>query len=407
MNVLFISDVPMRNPSSGSEQVLYNQALGLSKIGDKITVINRINGKGPIQYFNEDLLSEGTYFADPTNITHFVSSTYRLPSKIYKKFYSVDTFGVIICHQPFTFFALLVKNNIRKLPILYIFHSPSHEEYLLANKNVPKWKNLFQAHLRKRIEGFCIKRAQKVITLSRYMADKVKAIHRIPSERIFINAGGVDLNRFHHKKNRSRLKDELNLPSGRIHLLTIRNLDYRMGLDNLLQAITILKDKQLEFHLTIGGEGPERKCLETMVKTFSLGHVVTLTGFIPKKDLANYYAAADFFILPTRCLEGFGLVTPESMACGTPVLGTPVGGTKEILSGFNSELLFKGTSPEAMADGIQHAINEYYYDKRKYASLRQQCRKYIEERYSWDRHVEQLRGIIADVVSNEGLASDD
>ena len=250
--------------------------------------------------------------------------------------------------------------------------------------------------------GFCLKRAQKVMTLSHYMAGKLKAIHRIPGERIYINPGGVDLISFHTQHNREHLKDELDLPKGKIHLLTIRNLDCRMGLDNLLKAIKILNSKQPEFHLTIGGEGPERKNLETMVRTLGLNQVVAIAGFIPSDALVNYYTAADFFILPTRKLEGFGLVTPESMACGTPVLATPVGGTKEILSGFDSEFLFKDTSPEAMADGIQHAINEYYYDKSKYQSLRQRCRNYVEERYSWDRHVEQLRDIIKEVVGREG-----
>lgn len=401
MNVLFLSDVPMRNPSSGSEQVLYNQALSLSKIGDKVNIINRINGKGQSQFSNKDLLSEGTYFADPTNIFHFFASTYRLPAKIYKQFNASNPFDIIICHQPFTSIALMLRKKLWGLPVIYVFHSPSHEEYLLANTNVSKWKNLFQAYLRKRIEGFCIKRAQKVIVLSRYMADKVKTIHRISNERIALNPGGVDLNSFHPKKDRKCLKDDLNFPPERIHLLTIRNLDPRMGLDNLLQAIKILKNKQFEFHLTIGGEGPERKNLEAIVKALGLNQVVTLTGFIPSDTLVSYYAAADFFILPTRKLEGFGLVTPESMACGTPVLGTPVGGTKEILSGFNSEFIFKDTSPEAMADGIQHAINRYYFNKIKYESLRQQCRKYVEERYSWERHVEQLRDIIVDVVSKD------
>src|SRR5207249_11624167 len=57
-------------------------------------------------------------------------------------------------------------------------------------------------------------------------------------------------------------------------------------------------------------------------------------GFIPDETLPSYYHAADVFVLPTRELEGFGLVTVEALACGTPVLGTPVGATPEVLSGL-------------------------------------------------------------------------
>jgi glycosyltransferase involved in cell wall biosynthesis len=401
MNILFLSDVPLRNPSSGSEKVLNNQVLGILATGEDVTAITRKNGKGPIAIDNKRGVKEGSYYADPGDVVHFFASIYRHPLEIYKRLTTSNSFDIAICHQPFTCFILILRKQLWKLPIIYVFHSPSHKEYLLNNNSVPQWKKLIQTYLRKWIEGFCIKRAQKVITLSCYMADMAKTIHGIPGKRIFINPGGVDLISFHPKQDRKRLKDKLDLPPGRIHLLTIRNLDYRMGLDNLLKAIKILNSKQPEFHLTIGGEGQERKNLEIMVRTLGLSQVVTLTGFIPLDKLVSYYAAADFFILPTRKLEGFGLVTPESMACGTPVLGTPVGGTIEILSGFNPEFLFKDTSPEAMVDGIQHAVNEYYYDKRKYKSLRQRCRKYVEERYSWDRHVKQLRDIIVDVVSKD------
>ena len=49
---------------------------------------------------------------------------------------------------------------------------------------------------------------------------------------------------------------------------------------------------------------------------------------------------ADLFILPTTELEGFGLVTVEALASGLPVLGTPIGGTREILAKLGSDHLF-------------------------------------------------------------------
>jgi len=58
---------------------------------------------------------------------------------------------------------------------------------------------------------------------------------------------------------------------------------------------------------------------------------------------------ADLFVLPTLELEGFGLVTLEALASGVPVLGTPVGGTVEILKNLNPKLLFKDASSESRA----------------------------------------------------------
>ena len=75
-----------------------------------------------------------------------------------------------------------------------------------------------------------------------------------------------------------------------------------------------------------------------------------------------------------------------------------MGGTKEILSAFDPQFLFKDSSPEGMADGIEAAISENLINKKKYDELRAQCREYAERNYSWKRHVEQLRSIIDEII---------
>ena len=245
------------------------------------------------------------------------------------------------------------------------------------------------------------KNSHKVMVLSHYMKNKLIKTHKIFEKCILVNPGGVDLERFRPLRNRILEKKNIGLPKDHIHLLTIRNLEPRMGLDNLLKSIRILKQKRVKVYLTIGGEGPEKENLKKLIKRFGLVHEVTMAGFIPAEQLPKFYAASDFFILPTRALEGFGLVTPESLACGTPVLGTPIGGTKEILSHFNSQLLFKDTSPEAIAHGIEKSIENYFYDKNKYKNLRDSCRQHAEMHYSWTRHISQLKTLISVITNHQ------
>ena len=258
-------------------------------------------------------------------------------------------------------------------------------------------RNLPHTQVRRMIERFCLKKALKIIVLSHYMKEKLRDVHGISANRIVVNRGGVDLNRFRPPINREALRDKLGFPKGKIHLLSVRNLEPRMGLDNLLQCVRILRKNAARIHLILGGDGIERQHLEKLVREYGLVDAVTMTGFIPSDLLIDYYGASDFFILPTRRLEGFGLVTPESMACGTPVLGTPVGGTKEILSDFNPEFLFRDTSPEAMAEGIQLAIAKYFTPPKKYEELRNRCREYASRKYSWQRHTDQLKSIIEEL----------
>jgi len=252
------------------------------------------------------------------------------------------------------------------------------------------------------IERFCLKRAAKIMVLSRYMKERVRHIHGISASKIVVNPGGVDLQRFRPPQNRKALKHKLGFPEGKIHLLTVRNLEPRMGIENLLKCIRILKKDQDSIHLILGGEGVERENLEKFIGEYGLLDDVSMAGFIPPDILPAYYGAADLFVLPTLHLEGFGLVTPESMACGTPVLGTPVGGTKEILSSFDPRFLFRDTSPEAMSEGIRRAVGEFFVRKKQYNQLRLDCREYAAKNYSWPRHTNQLKSILDEIlIDNE------
>jgi glycosyltransferase involved in cell wall biosynthesis len=133
----------------------------------------------------------------------------------------------------------------------------------------------------------------------------------------------------------------------------------------------------------------------------NLKDFVKLQGFIPSDELPHYNQAADFFILPTRYLEGFGLVTLEAMACGTPVLGTPVGGTKEILDKFNPAFLFKDTSPESISGLILEKYNYYKKEPEEYKEISRQCRVFAEKNYSWERNISEIEALFAQLIKEE------
>ena len=397
MKVLFISDVPLANPASGSEQMLHHQALGLAKEGLKVFAITRNSHRQAVGPNKINGIIDGSYYACPDEGFRFFYYLLKYPSKFYRQFNPEFPFQAVICHQPLNYCALFIRNNLPKAPLIYNFHSPGHEEYLLLNENRSSLSNYFPAMARRILERFCVRRALKVMVESCYMKEKLMAIHQIQDYKIIVNPGGVDLKRFKPAPERNKLKTQFNLPQDRTHLLTVRNLEHRMGLDNLLKCMAQLKKQEVKVHLTLGGEGAERQKLEQLITELKLNKDVIMTGFIPPDLLPDYYAAADFFVLPTRYLEGFGLVTPESMACGTPVLGTPIGATQEILSLFDTDLLFENASSEAMASGIRLAVQRRVNDKKAYDTLRGQCREFAKKHYSWERHIRQLISIIRSV----------
>jgi glycosyltransferase involved in cell wall biosynthesis len=399
MSILLIADVDLSTPCSGSEQVLYQQAQGLMQRQSKVYAISRKNGNGDsVEYLNGENLKIRSYSADVNHASEFFISLFKNVPQSFDQFSAETFFSIAISHQPYTCFALLVTKRLAGVPMLYYFHSPSHEEYLLTKGAKDGGRRFFQAWARRIIEGYCLRKSTKIFALSRYMKHRAIDIHRIADEKIIVNPGGVDLDRFFPPEKRILLKTKLGLPDGCVNLFTVRNLEPRMGLDNLIKAMSLLKKKGTKVHLVIGGRGQEEKRLKDLIEQERLQDDVRMAGFIPADQLPNFYGAADFFVLPTLRLEGFGLVTVESLACGTPVLGTPVGGTKEILNKFQSNLLFKDSSPESMATGVQFAVEKLFTDTCKYKQLRQRCRDYVLAHYSWRRHISQLEAVIEELA---------
>ena len=98
-----------------------------------------------------------------------------------------------------------------------------------------------------------------------------------------------------------------------------------MGLENLIEAIAVVRQTFPELLLLIGGRGYLKQALQQRINSLGLEQNIQLLDFIPAEQLPDYYRAAELFVLPTLHYEGFGLVTLEALACGTPVVATPVG----------------------------------------------------------------------------------
>ena len=149
-----------------------------------------------------------------------------------------------------------------------------------------------------------------------------------------------------------------------------------------------------DIYFVLGGEGPLKNELISLTKELEIENNVKFAGFIPELKLPDYYRMADIFILPTLELEGFGLITLEALASGVLVLGTPVGGTVEILSRLDSKYLFKDTEPESMAELIIKTCREFKNNPGLRQDVSSRCRLFVEENYSWKKNIDLLEGLL-------------
>jgi glycosyltransferase involved in cell wall biosynthesis len=259
-----------------------------------------------------------------------------------------------------THFALYAYPCMQEIPpqarLIVSFHGPWADE-MLAEHDGLRWR--MQAALARAIERRVYRRADRLITLSHSFAAIADERYGVAPDRIHVVPGGLDLGAYVRipldAKREARRR--LGWPDDRPIVLTVRRLARRMGLERLVDAACLLAPEFPRLLVLIAGKGPLEAELRSRIAARGVDNNVRLIGFVPDEELPLAYAAADLTVVPSVALEGFGLVSVESMAAGTPVIGTPIGGTTEVLSGISTALLTASAETEAIAAKLREALS--------------------------------------------------
>jgi glycosyltransferase involved in cell wall biosynthesis len=189
----------------------------------------------------------------------------------------------------------------------------------------------------------------------------------IDEHRIQVLRNGVDLELF-KPLDRSASRAQLELGPGR-WLLSVGQLIERKGHDLAIRALTQLPG----WSLLLAGEGPLRRELESLATELGLSNRVRFAGAVPQAQLPTYYSAVDALVLASS-REGWANVLLEAMACGTPVVASPVWGTPEVVAAPAAGVLMQERSASALVTALQHLL-DHYPDRRE-------TRAYAEA-YDW------------------------
>ena len=407
LRVLMVSDVSPVDVKGGAERVLWEQASRLAAFGHKVHVLSRSPANGTAETIERQGVRISHFPADRRSFVRFFLGSIREARQAATRELTEAGADVIHLQQPLSAFGVLSSAASRRIPSLYTFHSPAPLEYRSRRGTTAHHPGGLEGSLGTGllwlIEGFCLRRATRIHVLSDFSAGLLRKLYRIRPERIVKIHGGVDSERFRPAEDRDAVRKTLGVPTGTFLLFTVRNLEPRMGLDSLVRAMAILRQQAPDLVLLVGGAGSLRSDLEALTGSLDLQGKVSFLGFIPDSELPHYYQACDAFVLPTRELEGFGLVTAEALACGTPVLGTPVGATPELLRQLQPDLLFEGIEAQDIAQGILRYLQRAQADPQGYENLRQRCRDYATARFGWDRIVERLEQELLKVTGSTAL----
>jgi|GEM_PF-2095298 glycosyltransferase involved in cell wall biosynthesis len=166
------------------------------------------------------------------------------------------------------------------------------------------------------------------------------------------------------------------------------------GTDVLLRAAAIYS-KMPEHPLTlIAGEGDERAQLEALCDELNLRDDVIFLGQQSAAQLVELYNAAEVTVLASRT-DWFPLVVIESLACGTPVIASEVGGLPQLVTS-NIGRLFSAGDYATLAAHVTGFIRSNFK-----ATAQASCVQHVRERFSWDRTVERIIEVYEDVLSGE------
>jgi len=262
-------------------------------------------------------------------------------------------------------------------PVVTVYHaSPALEARYFAARAPRTRRSLAALALAPglaRLEKRALRRSQRILVLSDFSRSLAVATEPSVASKVVVVSGGADVEHFSPGDGLQGARDRLGIEPGGPLLFSARRLDPRMGLDLLLQTLANLPAARL----ALAGTGALEAPLRQLAAELGVADRACFLGRLTEDELRDWYRAADVVVLPTSAYEGFGLAAVEALACGTPVVGTPVGAIPEVLAPLDERLVSAAADPQALAAAVERALSSQ-------VELRRRCRDYAVARFDWE-----------------------
>jgi glycosyltransferase involved in cell wall biosynthesis len=270
----------------------------------------------------------------------------------------------------------------------------SHFQGPWADESFVEGAATLSQRIKHSLEQSVYERSSRLIVLSNAFGEILTRRYGISPERVRVVPGCVDTAQFDPPCNQAEARMRLQLPQNRPIILAVRRLVRRMGLEDLIDAVKQVKPRHPDVLLLIAGRGRLAEELQKRIDDADLADNVKLLGFVPDAHLPSLYRAANLSVVPTVALEGFGLITVESLAAGTPVLVTPVGGLPEAVAGLSPDLVLPSTGTDAIAEGIDAALSG-----RMKLPTAEECRNYARDHFDNAVVAKRVAAVYAEAIA--------
>ncbi|HET7699418.1 MAG TPA: glycosyltransferase [Candidatus Limnocylindria bacterium] len=290
------------------------------------------------------------------------------------------------------------------VPRIQMFHTLGHVKREVMDEDVDG-----ESDVRIAIEQRAIAESAAIVASSDIEAGELADLYAADRSRVHVIPCGVDPEVFRPMRQ-ADARDALGRDQRERIILFVGRIEQIKGIDVLLRSLGLLFFRHPELRsdvglLVVGGaldpgdDAPETDKVEELrrlVHQHRMEANVSFVGSLDQPTLAKYYAAADICAVPSLT-ESFGLVALEAMACGTPVVGTRVGGLQTLIEDGESGLLVPAGDYQALAEAIARVLT----DQRLRMHLAHGARDRAEH-YTWRNVGERVEALYARILADTG-----
>jgi glycosyltransferase involved in cell wall biosynthesis len=210
-------------------------------------------------------------------------------------------------------------------------------------------------------------------------------------QRFAVPAGAIRVQHAYHGTSLERFPFGPYARSQPPLVLAVARLVEKKGLEDLIQASALLRNRGLRFSCHIVGEGVLGSSLRQLIHRLDLDRLVTLEGAVDQDQVVAWYRRATVLALPCRVArdgdrDGIPNVLVEAAACGVPIISTPVSGIPELIVDGESGLLVDSRDPAALARAIELMVQSVELRER----VRANARKRVEQTFDVCRNARTI-----------------
>jgi phosphoheptose isomerase len=291
--------------------------------------------------------------------------------------------------------AMSIKQELG-IPFVITFHA------LGRVRRVHQGKNDSFPDARFEIEDQIIAAADRIIAECPQDKEDLTHLYQADPRRVAIVPAGFDPAEMSPIRKTAARK-HLGLPEDERIILQLGRMVPRKGVDTVIHALArLVRDHGVPARLVIvGGEteipdpatSPELARLMKIVKDEKIADFVTFAGRRQRDMLKYYYSAADVFV-STPWYEPFGITPLEAMACGTPVIGSNVGGIKYTVADGKTGFLVPPKDPDALAARLA----DLFQDPEMLKRFSRQAIRRVQAHFTWTKVADMLARVYEEVI---------